>query len=255
MSTTLIIVLVSIGLFALVAVAFTLQIVEKNNRERRQRVAALKAQARDFDYMLEGFPAGFLNRDLRLLVCQCLADAYTRIGQLDRRERSQLAGALSKLRTQRQQLADETSSPAYQAITDTKKIKEIQELLNLLANLVSKLQSSGRITAQQADLYVRQIRRLLTRSSVDAYRAAAAQALESGKPRLAAHYHGLAVERMSKDNSDGFFTEQIPQLRAQIAALEQQDSDADVKDTSPLGDDWDAFDEPDDAWKKKALYD
>src|SRR5689334_22842308 len=118
MTTSTIIIAVLLALSVLVAVTFTLQQIEKNSREKKALIAALKSQTRNFQYLLEGFPEGFLSRDLKLLVGQCLGDGLDQLLRLEARnaalqqERRQLTERMAALQAQP---ADQAT---YQPLSD-----------------------------------------------------------------------------------------------------------------------------------------
>jgi len=257
MTTTTIIIAVLASLFVLVAVTFTLQQIEKTNRDRKALVAGLKNQTRNFSYLLEGFPDGFLSRDLKLLVGQCLHDGLDQLLRLEPRnaqhqeEKRQLEDKLAQIRNQ-------AGEAPYQPLADAAQIQEVQKLLNSLFNVVQRLLQNKRLNASQADQYGRQIKRLATRVALDAHLNNAQQASSAGKFRLAVHHYGLVIEKMTKNNKDGSYSAQIAayeQRRAELEALASQQEngggDAEVKG------EWKEFDEQqkDENWKKKAIYD
>lgn len=253
MSTSAIIIAVLACVFVLIAVTFTLQQIEKNTSEKNALIASLKTQARNFQYMLEGFPEGLLNRDLKLLVCQCIAESLEQLLRLDRKnpqhaqQHRQLQEKITQLQTQN------TESAAYQPLTNPAQIQEVQKLLSSLYNVVQRLYQNKRLNAMQAESYGKQVQRLATRIALDANLAAAQQALQNGKPRLAQHHYGIAIEKMSKDNADGQFT-------AQIAACQQRHTDLEKVASSqaasgPLSDEWKSINSEKEQPLKKSVYD
>jgi len=258
MTTTTIIVAVLASLFVLVAVTFTLQQIEKTNRDRKALIAALRSQTRNFHYLLEGFPEGFLSRDLKLLVGQCLNDGLDQLLRLEPRnpqhqlDKRQLEEKLAQIH------AGPETAGGYQPLRNGEQIQEVQKLLNSLYNVVQRLYKNKRLSGLQADQYGRQIKRLATRVALDAHLSAAQQAIGAGKPRLAVHHYGLAIDKMTKDNADGIYS-------AQIAACQQRRDDLEnssnphgpAADDEAVSGEWKEFEEnqDDNAWKKKTVYD
>lgn len=253
MSTTAIIIAVLACVFVLIAVTFTLQQIEKNTSEKNALIASLKTQARNFQYMLEGFPEGLLNRELKLLVCQCIAESLEQLLRLDRKnpqhsqQHRQLQEKIAQLQTQN------TESVAYQPLTNPAQIQEVQKLLSSLYNVVQRLYQNKRLNAAQAESYGRQVQRLATRIALDANLAAAQQALQNGKPRLAQHHYGIAIEKMSKDNADGQFTTQIAACQQRHADLEKVASTQAA--SGPLSNDWKTVGTEKEQPLKKSVYD
>ena len=254
MATSTIIIGVLLCLFILIAVTFTLQQIEKNNREKSALIAALKGQVRNFQFMLEGFPEGLLNRDLKLLVCQCIAENLDQLLRLERNNseyqqlHQQLSGKITQLNNQPANLSQ------YQPLTDPAQIQDVQKLLNSLFNVIQRLYQNKRLNAAQTNSYSSQVQRLATRIALDANLAAAQAALQNGKPRLAVHHYKVVIDKMSKDNADGAFTEQIVTLQQRCEQLETQA--ASQPQEAPLNDAWKNFEqntkeEP----LKKSVYD
>ncbi|MGK0499247.1 MAG: hypothetical protein ACJAYG_000881 [Oceanicoccus sp.] len=257
MSTTLIVGILAIGLLILVAVAVTLQTIEKNAKDKRRIESALKSRSRNFEYMLEGFPEGFLNRDLLILVCNCLLEVFSQLSKINPKNKEYQ----SKYQNAASRLEQNRAKPAIAGttkLTDTKQIKEVQKMLTGLYNFISKLAGSKRISAQEAQIYAKQVRRLMVQTASDALTQPIKDALQQTKPRLAIHYLNMLNEKMTKENNDGFYSEQINHQSQQIAELEHQASNIDASvennrdEANTQTDEWN---KPDDSWKKNALYD
>lgn len=258
MSTTTIIVAISVCLVLLVTVAFVLQQLEKNSREKKQLVAALKTRARNFEQLLNGFPDGFLGRDLRLLVCQCLNETFDQLIRLEPRspEHRQQQEQLAALRQQLQAAPEQP--PGNPQLLDPNQIQAVQKLLHTLLNVVHHLAQGGRLLPAQAAEHTRQIQRLTTRVALDGHLGTARQAQQAGKPRLAAHHYRLAVEKMAKNNADGGYTAQIQAYQQRIADLEamaDHQPEPTAEAAAPADEAWKEFDQNRDAWKKKSVYD
>lgn len=259
MTTTTIIIAVLVALALLVAVTFTLQQIEKNNREKRAMIAALKSQNRNFLYLLESFPEGFLSTDLKLLVGRCLADGLDRLLRLEPRD-SQLSQERRRLDERLTQLqAQPAQAVNYQPLTDAAQIQEVQKLLNSLYNVVQRLHQTKRLDTAQAEHYSRQVQRLATRVALDSHLSAAQQAVAGGKLSLAIHHYGLAIDKMTKDNADGIYAAQIVNYKQRKLDLEARLNQQPEAGTPPdaVSDEWKEFEanRDDAAWKKKALYD
>lgn len=254
--STLLVVAVSAGLFLMVAVAYTLQAIERQRRERRRLATALRARIRDFEHMLEGFPEGFLGQDLRLLVCQCLLETYQQINRLERG--NDYRAAADAVHRKMRQIQSGEDAPARRPLENQAQVRDVQQLLKRLFQYVERLHQSGRIDAAQAGSYGTQLRRLNTQAALDGFHLAAREAQEAGKPRLAIHYYRMAMDRIHQGNSDGHFNTLLEQLGARVAALEAQQEAAETEgaaDGDPLEDQWERFEAEDELWKKKSLYD
>lgn len=253
MSTTLVLTVIGVIVFVLVAIAVTMQSIEKNNREKRLLESSLKAKARSFGFMLDGFPQGYLNKSLAALVANSLTDVYGQLLKLAPKN-SEYQAMNERLRARIEQIAtlpEETTPPT---LTDSKQIKEIQQLLRSLYNYVSTMNQGGRINAAQTKSYAIQIRRLMVLSSVDGLIQASTQARGQGKYRLASHHISQAIDKMKKENHGGYFEQKIAAFQHQLTEL---DAHAVTRDDAKeeAGKEWDELTQEDESWKKKAIYD
>lgn len=254
MSTTTIIWAVSASLAVLVIVVFALQQIEKSNREKQALVAALKTRVRGFQLLLDGFPDGFLNSDLRALVCRCLLDAYEQLLKLEPRNpayRSEQEQIADRLR----QSKSEPLAGGYQPLTDSGQIQEVQRLLNTLYNVVQGLVRNKRLSGAEGTHYAQQISALTLRIALDGHLHQAQQAIAGGKPRLAVHYYRLASDKMRKNNANEVYSAQLQLCEQRIAELESAAERIPEDSAPPTDGQWQEFDEESEAWKKKSVYD
>ena len=251
MTTTTIIIAVAAALFIMVAVVFTMQQIEKSNRDRQALAASLKSRNRSFQHLLDGFPDGFLSRDLKQLVCRCLLEGLEQLAKLEPRD-PLLQQQQQQVQEKLAQLGQQADSNSYQPLTNPAQMQEVQKLLGTLANVVQQLGKSGRLQPTQSQQYGKQIRRLATRVALDAHLAAAQGAEREAKTQLAVHHYRLAVDKMTKDNGDGFYAAQIVNVQQRIAVLESTPTEQSAPSTS---DDWKEFGDEKQEWKKRSIYD
>ena len=257
MSTAVIIGIVAIGLFVLVAIAVMMQTMEKNDKEKRRLASSLNTRARNFHYMLEGFPKGFLSRDLQVLVCKCLMEVYQQLCQMAPKN-TDYSTKLQQAKARFEEFKARPANTTSVALTDKAQIKDVQKLLTSLHNFIAKLQESKRINGAEAKAYSHQIRRLMVQTSTDGLAQAINEALQAGKIKLAIHYLQLSIEKMHKENADGFYSERIANYQQRVGELTEQakTSAEQAKQRRAEADaEWDNINKPDDSWKKKALYD
>src|SRR5690606_1128505 len=152
--------------------------------------------------------------------------------------------------------AQPATAGQYQVLTDAVQIQEVQKLLTSLFNVVQNLLKTKRLSAPQANAYAQQVLRLNTRIAVDANLAAAQSALQNGKPRLAAHYYGIAIDKMSKDNVDNSYTSQIAAYSQRKVELEAHEAVETQEQNKSLGGEWAALEKAHaDTPPKKNVYD
>jgi hypothetical protein len=257
MSTELIIGGVAFALLALIAIAITIQTIEKNTKEKRRLETALKSRARNFQYLLEELPDGFLSKELQQLVCHSLIDVYEQLTQLQPKS-NEFSHQLTRYKQQLAQVNALEHSPAPPTLTDLGQIKEIQQLLSSLFNFIAKLSGSKRINNQQAQFYAQQIRRVMLQTSLDGLNESANQAKHAGKLRLALHNYHMAIDKIKKENADGHFNRHLEAFQQRAEDVESQLSEHEVQtkaEQKERAERWNEMEKEDNAWKKKAMYD
>ena len=253
MSTTAIIGLVALLLAVLVGVAIMLQTIEKNNKERRRLESSLKTRARNFQHMLEGFPEGFLNKDLKLLVCRCLQEIYTQLNSLNPKNPT-YKNNRGIIDQQVETIQQQPATNNRVKLNDPAQIKEIQQLLQGLHSFIGKLNKSQKISNDQAKAYAFQVRNLMIQSTIDALMNGVNDSLAKRKPRLAIHYLHMIIDKLTKENGQGQYNEQINQYKEMMQQCEQQAIELDER-RKEADEEWDEVNKDDDSWKKKAIYD
>lgn len=256
MSTTLIIALVGLGLLLMAVITVSMQQIEKSKAQRAELIAAIRSRARSFQQLLEGFPEGFLSRDLKLLVCQCWYEGIEQLAQLERKN-PQIEQLRQQLQQRMESIKAQSATTAYEPLTNPAQMQEVQKLLSNLFNAVQKLGQARRLNAAQTATYSAQIRNLSTRAGLDSHLLAAQAAMNDGKSRLAIHHYQQAIDKMNKDNADGGFSAQIAAMTARVEALEtaERAPAAANKPATAVDDAWSKFGAIDESWKKKSQYD
>lgn len=263
MSTEFIVAIIGISLLALVAIALTMQSLEKNKKEKKRLLALLNAKVRNFEYMLNNFPEGFLGRDLQILVCKSLQEVFHQLGNVNPRDKSNATNS-KQLEQKINVLANQTAKGKTVTLTDKQQIVEIQKLLKHLYNFIAKLTSSKRITSKDSQVYAAQIRKLMLQTTTDSLNQAISDAIKTGKFPLALHNLKMAIEKLTKENQGGVYNEKIAHYEQQIADISALNVSTDDRvdrvdrvDQRKSNDDkeWDAMNKPDDTWKKNAIYD
>lgn len=241
--------------------------IEKRRVQRQRLITALRARRNSFRDLATGFPTGFLSADLTALLYRALIDCceqLSRIEPTDPAHAEQFNLYTNLLATQK-----DNGQHARVRLDNPKQIKEAQGLLQELHKFVMQQSALKQINQVQTEAYVDQINRLLLQMSVDGHVFHARQSQQIGKMRLAIHYYTLARKALAAENASHGFDKQIAQLDSVIAKLQEKtDSTPDDpersdtaanKATAPAdgssSKEWKQFDEENDKWKKKQIYD
>lgn len=261
MDSTLVIAGIVIILVALTVYAFLSQTISEKRKQKERLLSALNQRARNFKTLINGFPAGYLSKDLTLLVYQCLADVTEQLSKLDNKNTGSVE-ELAHYRAQMEKLKRQQGEPAAVSLQTPQQVKEVKALLQDLNNFIGQQLKKGSINAQQFKVYEEQIRQMVVQSAADNYLLSARQAEAGLKARLAAHYYGLAIKLLNKENKGGKFSAQIgtlsEKLSQQEALVKEQEpeyAEATTAHEATDNKEWEQFSQPDDDWKKKTIYD
>lgn len=263
MSSVAVIVTIVVLLALLVCYAFISQTLANKREQRDRLVNALSLKARNFKFMLSGFPQGFLPPELTMLVQKSLLEIFNQLADLEP-ENDQHKVELQGLS---QQMNDARRQPSRQTnvrLENPQQISEVKACLEELHKYVFQLEEKGRIPRASADAHRASIRELVVNITVDSYHIAGKQALDKEKPRLALHNLQLAMKLMERERSAGNFDQRIADLQQQCATLRNQIAEEDAEAAGPalepedqadLDEQWNEFGGNDNLWKKKQVYD
>ncbi len=262
MSSVTLIIIIIVLLAVLVCYAFVVQTVRQKKQQRGRLVAGLKLRARNFHYMLEGFPGGFLPRDLTLLVQRGLQLVLDQLANLEPKNpdhKENIRQIITKIAATEKQ-PDSPGTPVV--IEKVQQISEVKSHLEELFKYVLQLETKKQLTGPQGDRYRAMIKQLLLQLSIDTYILHARTAQEKDKPRLACHYYDLAQKLMRREALAGQFDAKLARITAIRETLEQsivdkggpQESGGETE-ASAVSQEWDEFGRVEQDWKKKQLYD
>lgn len=240
--------IVGASLAVLIGVGILLQTIDNKKKENHQREATLNVRVRNFDYMLNGFPEGFLHPQLKILVCHCLIEVFSQLNKIDPGNKNYA----DKLVTAQQRLTEFSAKPGKPAsvtLSDRAQIREVQKMLSSLHNFVSKLAASKRIKPVDANHYRKLLQRLLLQTTLDELINPIAEAVDQNNKPLAIHYLQVGRDKMQQENEDGFYNDSINKHNSRIEALMQQTP------TQETDKQQEGLAKADDSWKKKSIYD
>mgnify|MGYP006875367072 CR=1 FL=1 len=237
----------------------------QKRRVRRQRlITALRARRNSFRDLATSFPAGFLSNDLSALLYRALIDCCDQLSRLEPKDPTHTEQF--NLYTNLLATHKDNAQQARVRLDNPQQIKEAQGLLQELHKFVMQQAAAKLINQVQTEAYVDQINRLVLQISVDSHVFNARQSQQVGKVRLAMHYYTLARKALAAENAGGGFDKQIAQLDAVIAKLQEKanatpeatdsaDQAPASADNAPSSKEWKQFDEENEKWKKKQIYD
>ncbi len=259
MSSVYIISSIVILLAILACYAFVSQTLALRKQHRDKLQTVLAAKVRNFKHMLNGFPAGFLPKELTVLVLRSLIDMYEQLVDIDP-EKNQYKQDLQSASQQLNEAQRQTKPVAPAAIDNPQQLKDAKTCLEELHKFVFQLEGKGAMNRTQADNYRNQIKLLVLQVTVDAYLFSGRHARQAGKTRLAIHYYTLAHKLLSKENKGGAQDKKISAINQMLAELqeklneEEPRSAAAAKPVETADGDWNKL-KSDDSWKKKQVYD
>lgn len=263
MSSINIIVTIILLLAALVCYAFIAQTLKQKRELRNRLLAALKVRSRTFKFMLNGFPAGFLPRELTMLVQRSLIEVCENLTRLEPKEPAHLQDlqAISSMLADTQRHA---KPPAEVTLNNPQQIKEVKICLEELNRFIHNLESKNSLSHNQAESYRNQIRQLVVQLTVDNYTMQGRAADQASKLKLALHFYDLAVKLLIREGKPGKYNERIATLKERIHELsdtlpdttrEESLSDEEKAEQEAIANEWDKFGSEDKIWKKKHVYD
>ena len=236
----------------------------RNRREQRHRLlSALKSKSRTFKYMLAGFPQGFLSKELTVLVQRSLLDVSQQLAKIEPQEEQYLAD----IRQATAAMQESQRQPATDNIVtlDTpQKVKEVRAALDELGKYVARLEGRNVISKSHGQVYRNQIRQQVVQLSFDSQCLQGKQAIKSGKTKLAAHYYGLALSTLERETKLGPLKAKRDEVKETLASLkehlnaEENSAELDedqLEEQANLDAQWDNFNQKEQLWKKKNVYD
>jgi hypothetical protein len=212
--------------------------------------------------MLSGLPAGFLPKELILLIYRSLMHVLEQLIKLepinDNHKQDLALIAQQAAETQRQP----TQKTTQVVLDNPQKAQEIKICLEELYKFIFQLEGKKGMTKPQADAYRNMIKELVLQLTVDNYMLHGRLAREKDKLRLAIHYFDLALRLMIRERTSGQFDEKIGQMQTLLSELNAQHrNQSGASSEMPpeagaegVNEEWNKF-QQEGTWKKKQIYD
>ncbi len=254
-----------LSLILLAGYLFLSHSIEKKRVQRQRLITALRARRNSFRDLATGFPSGFLAHDLTSLLYRALIDCCEQLSRLEPGDPTHAENL--NLYTTLLASQKENSPSTRVRLDNPQQIKEANHLLQELNKFVAQQAALHNINQVQTEAYTDQINRLMLQIAVDSHVFNARQAQHIGKARLAIHHYALARKTLVANNSNHLFDKQIAQLDSVMAKLQEKAMNAGAttgtappptsspSPTDQTSKEWRQFEEENEKWKKKSIYD
>ena len=250
------------ALALLVGLSYVIQTLDRNKNKRGKLEHALRRRARSLNALKQGFPKGFLTKELHLLVGRSILDTLQQLVAMDSNNdlyRKELAAATQELDKLRAHIPTQTRTH----LGTEQDCKNAQKYLLYLGKIIENMLHRSAIKKEEAHFLVRQVTGLLTTSRVDAHLIVSRRAVAARKTRLGIHQLEMAINILKKDNREGQHGKEISELVQQIAVLEDLSramnenkiKQGAVEPALPNSKEWAEFEKQEVNWKKKSVYD
>ncbi len=265
MSSVTIITSIIILLVLLVCYAFISQTINHKREQRARLLAALKSRSRNFRFMLNGFPAGFLSKELTLLVHRSLIEVCEQLSKLEPNTPSHVQD-LELISNQMTEVQRQAKPVQPIQLESHQQVKEVKMCLEELNRFVFNIERQGRCNKPTADAYRNQINQLALRVTVNSYELNGQAARQASKIKLASHYFSTALNLLLRKGKPGQYDKKVGVLKGIVAQLEQEMgteelmsdlAPEEVAEQAEIQEEWDKYssDKKSDLWKKKQVYD
>lgn len=253
MSTTLIVVLVVVGLVVVVGLGFFSQAMERARLERARALAELQARWNYCNSINGSLPGQFMTAELKKLLLSIEANLLERLVKQDARN-SKHASQLAEVRQQLAQGEPSVGNAPVVISTEAAALEAKKQLGDLL-RLLEHARREAVLDEASYHRWHQHINQHQMEVTLNMHRALAEAAMQQGKPRVAKLQYERAVDYLSKQGSGApvdqmaIFRQLL--LRAEQAAAQMEQSASGTE----LSEGVQALEADEQAWRKKAVYD
>lgn len=266
MSSVTIIAAIVILLFILICGAFISQTMREKREQRHRFLVALRAKSNKFKAILSICPKDFLSRDLKILALRKLIESCEGLSKVEPNEPNHLndvqiySAELND--TQRQAPQDEPISIDNPAL-----LPQLKACLDELFQFVVNMESKHTLPRNQADSLKAQIKLLVITLSVNKNEMQGQTAYDSDQQKIALHYFSLTLQIILKDAKGSILEKKVPALKERIQEIktflrqEAQNNNINNKASEPdkpssnSDKEWEEYEDENNGWKKKNIYD
>ncbi|MGE4405945.1 MAG: hypothetical protein AB7E40_10585 [Pseudomonas sp.] len=247
--------LILAGVFLLVIIVYTIQIVEKNNLEKARRRADLNDRCRRCAELSDGLPGQMMTPALKLLLTGLELDLSKRLLPLDKGN-DKLAARIHALRSELAKgEAIEVRNPPRQILTEAQ-AKEARFMLEDLHAQIVRATKDGQLQQAEAKRWLQDIQRMLAILHIEFFTSLGRQALQQNLPQRARLAFERGIQHIRKQPSPAAYQAQFKQLQALLDHADRlvlKNERPQAEEPSELTEGMKAFDD-EDLWKKKNVY-
>lgn len=255
MSPLMITGLILAGVFLLVIIVYTIQIVEKHNLEKARKRADLNDRCRRCADLSDGLPGQMMTPALKLLLTRLELSLSERLQPLDKGN-DKLAARIQTLRAEvAKGEAIEVPNPPRQILTEVQ-AKEARFMLEDLHAQIVRATRERLLQQAEAKHWIQDIQRMLAILHIEFFASLGRQALQQNLPQRARLAFERGIQHIRKQPSPAAYQAQFKQLQALLEhanTLVLQNQRPQAEEPSELAEGMSAFDD-DDLWKKKNIY-
>ncbi|WP_376779342.1 hypothetical protein [Pseudomonas lopnurensis] len=255
MSPLMITGLILAGMFLLVIIVYTIQIVEKNNLEKARKRADLSDRCRRCGDLSDSLPGQMMTPALKLLLTRLELSLSERLLSLEKGN-DKLAARIQALRSEvAKGEAIEVPNPPRQILTEAQ-AKEARFMLEDLHAQIVRATKDGQLQQAEAKHWVQDIQRMLAILHIEFFTSLGRQALQQNLPQRARLAFERGIQHIRKQPTPANYQAQLKQLQALLEhanTLVLKNEQPQVEAPSELAEGMKTFDD-DDLWKKKNVY-
>tara|TARA_Y100001951_G_scaffold98543_1_gene99488 strand:- start:2686 stop:3441 length:756 start_codon:yes stop_codon:yes gene_type:complete len=247
--------LILAGVFLLVGIVYTIQIVEKGNLEKARKRADLTDRCRRCAELSDGLPGQMMTPALKLLLTRIELALSERLRPLDKGN-DKLSGRMQTLQTELAKgEAIEVRNAPRQIVTEAQ-AKENRFMLEDLHAQIVRATKDGLLDQAEAKRWVQDIQRMLAILHIEFFTGLGKLALQQNQPQRARLAFERGIQHIRRQPAPAPYQNQLKQLEALLAhadALVLRNEVPKTDEPNELTEGMKTFDD-EDLWKKNNVY-
>ncbi|WP_226687159.1 hypothetical protein [Stutzerimonas stutzeri] len=247
--------LILAGVFLLVGIVYTIQIVEKGNLEKARKRADLTDRCRRCAELSDGLPGQMMTPALKLLLTRIELALSERLRPLDKGN-DKLSGRMQTLQVELAKgEAIEVRNAPRQIVTEAQ-AKESRFMLEDLHAQIVRATKDGLLDQAEAKRWVQDIQRMLAILHIEFFTGLGKLALQQNQPQRARLAFERGIQHIRRQPAPAPYQNQLKQLEALLAhadALVLRNEVPKTDEPNELTEGMKTFDD-EDLWKKNNVY-